>query len=62
MHGDLIIHFSKAQQDEIVRVAGSRLRRSPGRTPSARWPRLRPALPGGGMLPSWRHGSPARGS
>jgi hypothetical protein len=65
MHGDLIIHFSKAQQSDIARHAMASRGQLSGRLGGVlkgRRRRLRPALPGGGMLPSWHHGSPARGS
>jgi hypothetical protein len=66
MHGDLIVHFAKAQQQtNLDRGAEARRRRSPGsRLGGLLWGprrRLRQALPGGGMLPTWRHGLPARG-
>jgi hypothetical protein len=72
MHGDLVIHFAKAQQAEIARAVSEQQQRQRlmpstggrlgGLRRGRRGRRLRPALPGGGMLPSWRHGSPARGS
>ncbi len=65
MHSDLSLHLSNAKQHDIARTAerrratrdlvataGRHLFGKPGR----------PALPGGGMLPAWRHGSPAHGS
>ena len=64
MHGDLIIHLSKSRQDDIARSAarGARRRRLLGGLLKGPQPVLRQPAPVGGMLPLWRHGSPARGS
>jgi hypothetical protein len=64
MHNQLITQIATDRQQEIARAADRRrivkavLSEIGRRMPNP----IRPASAGGGMLPLWRHGSPARGS
>jgi hypothetical protein len=61
MTNQLLTQIASDRQSEIARTAERR--RTTLKTLTARISRRsRPASGDGGMLPLWRHGSPARGS